>query len=88
MIKTMKDWKTDLSVDFQAGDEVDQEVYFYNLEVLPPIELAPRFTAFQVSEPQDHQDNGHARYSTFKEVDGHDFYMGTLSTRQARELLA
>ena len=92
-MKTMKDWKTDLSTDFQPGDEIDEEMYYYNLSVMPPIYIK---NGFQVSEPYDHSDNGHATYSTF--INRHEynpatntetiryFYMGNLSTRQAQEL--
>lgn len=83
-MKTMQDWKTSFEKDFNPGDEVSEEVYYHNLEVLPPIYLKP---GFQVSEPYDHEDNGHARYSTFLELKNRYFYLGIHSTRQATELI-
>lgn len=63
IIKTMKDWKQSFSDDFKAGDRVDEEIYQYFLNVLPP--LTNREKMLQVSEPYGWDEKGRSTYTTF-----------------------
>jgi hypothetical protein len=75
--RTFRGWQdSGLSFDayFQPGDRVDEETYYYFLEILPPRSM--REGAFQVGEPNDHRGpNGSARYSTFVCCGGY-YYAG------------
>lgn len=62
-IKTMKDWKYDFSNDFNPGDRVDDEIYQYFLDVLPP--LVNRRNMLQVSGAYGWDSRGGNTYTTF-----------------------
>lgn len=83
-MKTMKDWHGDFNDCVKPGEEVDEELYYYMLEQLPPI--YPKPGIFQVSEPDTHGADGLPRYATFETKGGRYYYRGSLSTKQAREL--
>jgi hypothetical protein len=84
-IKTRAGWhdsKLDLGKYLQVGDEVDEEMYDYFLEVLPPIQ-GPGL--LQISEPNDHI-NGGATYATLQRGAGNRwFYRGHCHRRQSVE---
>lgn len=86
-VKTMAEWNVN-GVDFtkyvEDYDEIDEELYNYFMDVLPPMSL--RTTqgfvdcGFQCSEPYDivydNEGNGHNTYSTFGKKNGKYYYMG------------
>jgi hypothetical protein len=88
-MKTMQHWTGSFEDCFTPGEEIDEEVYYYNLDVLPPIYLENMgFSAFQVSEPYNHTRDGFPTYSTFIKYKGRYFYLGIMTTKQAnRELI-
>lgn len=74
-MKTMQQWhdsKLNFSEFAQPGDFIDEELYWYFLEVLPPITWFRKDgivlnEIFQVGEPMDQQGkNGAFRYESFK----------------------
>jgi hypothetical protein len=77
-MKTMKQWnesKLDFSKFAQPGDEVDEEIYYYFLEVLFPAKILG--SAFLVGEPLDHNGQNNAvRYDCFYELPGGKYYYG------------
>jgi hypothetical protein len=63
-MKTMKGWnesRQDLDTYLQIGDEVDEEMMWYFLEVLPP--ACYRANLIQIGEPYSHV-GGRATFST------------------------
>ena len=76
-MKTMTDWKGSLTDYLKPWDEIDEELYYYNWEVLPPI-ILQGLGAFQVSEPINHNKYGHGVYSTFIEYKNKYYYLGIL----------
>jgi hypothetical protein len=83
-IKTMAGWGNNKFRDyFKKGDEVDEDVYNYFLNILPPFSLRGGqgyYAGFQVSEPDsDGIDvNGEMRalYSTFGAKNERYYYLG------------
>ena len=77
-MKTMNGWTESKAGDFGAyvnvGDEVDEEIFDYFLNVLPPIYWTA--SLMQCSEPNRHV-NGKPTYTTFKREGGRFFYVGS-----------
>jgi hypothetical protein len=94
-MKTLKQWEsptTPSSFDefVKPGEEIDEGMYWYFLEVLPPI--FHRNGVFQVGEPYSHTAEGLPTYGTYQtmrdldengEVVDKYFYHGNLTTKQA-----
>lgn len=74
MIKTYKDWDCDLHEYLQIGDEVDEEMYYYFLEVLPPVYDSDRLV--QIGESYSISKEGKETYSTLENINGKWIYKG------------
>ena len=84
MVKTKKGWdesKKNLTDYLNIGDEVDEKMWYYFLEVLPPIRSS---RVIQISEPYDYNDKEMFTYITLKKNDERWYYIGTLSTKDAK----
>ncbi|MBA7711695.1 hypothetical protein ES703_120661 [subsurface metagenome] len=81
-MKTFSEWgkqKGDFSTYVNPGDEIDEEMYWYFLEVLPPRIM--KNYGFLVGEPSAHNKKDEAVYDAFYESpDGKRFYYGGLKT--------
>ena len=87
-IKTLEGWresKINSITDYlNQGDQIDEELYNYFLDIMPPISLNSGngivFAGFQVSEPygdrRDINDKWRTTYSTFGCNGGHYYYLG------------
>jgi hypothetical protein len=62
-IKRFKDWEGNLDEYLQVGDLVDDDMYWYFVNVLPPASMNSYIV--QIGEPNDHID-GRATYATLK----------------------
>lgn len=71
-MKTYAGWHgsgLDLSQYLSVGDLVDEELYYYVLEVLPPATMTSK--VLQMGEPYSHDANGKPTFSTLiKRADG------------------
>jgi hypothetical protein len=88
MITTYDEWAKGKPLN--TGDQIDEEIFMYFLEVLPPIYIKndDKLFIFQCSEPDDHDPKtGCLRYSTFKndKYNGKYWYEGILTTRAVKE---
>ena len=57
-MKTLKDWKSSglmLNDFLTPGDEIDNELFDYFYNVLPPVKMHRRYV--QIGEPHDHKYN-------------------------------
>jgi len=83
----MKQWENSSNYSFtdfaKNGDEIDSEIYFYFLEVLPPI--YHKNGVFQVSEPYSHIE-GKPTYQTFQKIGSKYYYLGILTENRAEQL--
>ena len=85
MVKTKKGWnesKKNLTDYLNIGDEVDKSMWYYFLEVLPPIQNSG---ILQISEPYDYNHKGVFTYMTLKKNNEKWYYIGTLSTKDAKK---
>jgi len=76
-MKTMEQWngsKIDFSKFASPGDEIDDEIYFYFLGVLPPRKMMS--FGFLVGEPARHNENGEAMFDAFYESPSSQYYYG------------
>ena len=65
IIKTKAQWDESgqsLTEYLQVGDKVDEEMFYYFLEVLPPASYSSRVV--QIGEPYDHTREGWPTYMT------------------------
>ena len=65
-MRTMEQWnksKKDFSSFADPGDEIDEETFYYFLEVLPPARMTKY--GFLVGEPYDHDNEGKPLYAAF-----------------------
>lgn len=62
-IKRYEDWKGNLDEYLQVGDIVDEDMYWYFVNVLPPASM--NSSIVQIGEPNDHI-GGRATYATLK----------------------
>ena len=81
-MKTFKEWGK-YGGDFQnyinPKDEIDDELYWYFLEVLPPRIM--RNYGFLVGEPYTHNNSNEGVYDSFyQSLDGKQYYYGGLKT--------
>ena len=81
-MKTLEGWNKS-GVNFEKfitpNDEIDSDLYWYFLEVLPPRIM--RVYGFLVGEPYTHNNKNEAVYSSFyQSPDGKRFYYGGLKT--------
>lgn len=76
---TMDKWVDSFDKVASPGDEVDEEIYEYFLNSLPPINWRGGY--FQNSEPCSHEKNAEGRYaatySTFEQREDQYYYLGT-----------
>lgn len=75
-MKTYQDWMKsgkDLHDFLQVGDVVDEEMYFYFLEVLPPACMSSQ--CIQIGEPYSH-DEGGPLFDTLEKQNGQWVYAG------------
>ena len=81
-MKTMEQWngsKLDFSRFAQPGDEIDDEIYFYFLGVLPPRKMT-RF-GFMVGEPMSHDIEQNApTFDSFYENPSNKYFYGGAKT--------
>jgi hypothetical protein len=79
-MKTYGGWtesRKDLGVYLQVGDEVDEKMYWYFIEALPPMTLAKN--EVQIGEPVRHNEKGQPLFATLQSTDGERwFYAGAL----------
>ena len=85
-LKTLDGWrKADVNFDkyIEIGDKIDEKLYNYFLDMLPPISLKGGqgvYSGFQVSEAVtdafDNNDKPRALYDTFVIIDGDYYYLG------------
>ena len=92
-MKILKQWreaKCCLDEFLKPGDEIDSEMYWYMMEVLPPI--YHNYGIFQVSEAYDHTPEGFATYGTYQAINDLDesgevvekyFYLGNMTKAKA-----
>lgn len=79
-MKTYQEWMKshkNLSEFLQVGDVVDEEMYFYFLEVLPPACMSSR--CVQIGEPYSH-DEGGPLYDTLIKKNDQWIYAGHRNT--------
>jgi hypothetical protein len=85
-MKTYAEWQEgnhgDLGEYLQVGDEVGEDMYWYFLEVLPPITWT--LDEVQLGEPIDSDSEGHSRFSTLQRKGERWFYAGVLTTPRHR----
>lgn len=74
MIKTYANWKGSLNDYLQIGDQVDEEMYYYFLDVLPP--ACNRTNLVQMGEPYSISKKGKSTFLTLEKVDGKWIYKG------------
>ncbi|WP_168121914.1 hypothetical protein [Paenibacillus sp. HB172176] len=72
-MKTYANWRGDLDDYLQVGDEVDEEMVDYFLNILPPACWTSNLV--QTGEPHHHI-GGRATYSTFRREGSHWYYAG------------
>ena len=87
-MKTFKEWcdsNESLSDFLEPGDEVDEEMVDYFMDIMPPHRMS--FGYLQVGEPYDHilvkdgkEEEYKAIYSTFYKKNGKWFYAGHCTT--------
>ena len=81
-MKTYNGWnesKLDFGEYANPGDEIDDDIYYYFLGVLPPRKMA--HYGFLVGEPYSHNSDGAAVYDSFyQSPDGKRFYYGGRKT--------
>jgi hypothetical protein len=73
LTKTCEGWKGNLDSYLQIGDLVDDEMYDYFLEVLPPAYWSSRI--LQIGEPVSHGEWG-ATYATLRRTANGWMYAG------------
>lgn len=81
-MKTKKEWdESGLHADryMQPGDEIDEELYLYFAEVVPPYESL--ISGFMMGEPVD-EVNGEYTFMCFTHIDEVYRYMGELTEGQ------
>ena len=78
-MKTFKNWKGDLNDYLQPKDEIDNELYEYALNVLPP-QLYEN-GLLQTGEPYSQDKSGHYTYASYVEKDNKFWYLGHLTTQ-------
>ena len=87
-MKTLKEW-TDSKLNFEGyvkpGDEIDGDLYWYFMEVLPPVDIGKNF--FLLGEAISHDENGRALYSLFVECEGRFYFKGSHTRVQVRALV-
>ena len=64
------------------GDEVDREIYWYFIEVLPPACMSS--TCVQIGEPYTHID-GKPAFNTLEKINGKWTYTGIKTTPKEQE---
>jgi hypothetical protein len=87
-IKTKKGWqesKQDLSQYLQPGDIVDEDMFDYFLEVMPPTCQSDR--CLQIGEPFTHDDKGRPMFSTLEKINGQWTYTGIKVTFESEKCL-
>ena len=91
-MKKYNDWPKGTSFPgewVKPGDEIDEEMYYYFLEVLPPAVM--KGGAFAVGEAVRHDDKGEALYNCFRMIGIESptkyYYMGLMSVRELAEKL-
>lgn len=72
-LKRYTDWKGSLKDFLQIGDEVDEDIVSYFLNVLPPVSWSS--TLIQMGEPYSHV-GGRPTFATLKRDGGRWFYVG------------
>ena len=80
-MKTLEQWEysREYFENFATpGDEIDEEIYYYFLEVLPPATITRK--GFLVGEPYDHNGQGEAMFSTFYQYPGNKYVYGGIKT--------
>lgn len=73
----MKEWhesKLDLHTFLNVGDAVDDKLYWYFLEVLPP--ACWDSTCVQIGEPYSHDNMNRPMFATLEKQNGHWIYTG------------
>ena len=76
-MKTKEAWdqsRQDLGTFLTVGDIVDEEMFYYFVEVLPPATLTQ--ARVQIGEPDNHDERGYPRYQTLDKLNGQWTYTG------------
>jgi len=83
-MKTMKDWESkggDFGQYVSPKDEIDEDLYSYFMEVLPPRTM--RRYGFLCGEPASHNNAGEGVYDSFYETyEGRFFYGGCKTVKE------
>jgi len=86
-MKTEKEWhesKKNLTEYLNIGDKVDEDMIDYFIGVLPPIQSKG---LIQISEPYNYNEAGAFTYMTLKKNGENWQYIGTLSTKDAKNYM-
>lgn len=75
MLKTYKNWKGSLNSYLQIGDKVDEEMYEYFINVMPPVTFNSKMV--QMGEPYSSSREGKPTYLTLEKIDNEWIYKGT-----------
>lgn len=82
-MKNYKDWRgCDFSDFVKPGDEIDEEMYHYFMEVVPPIYF---HHGFLCGEPSTHL-MGEAVHDAFIFIDNKYRYIGELTVNEAKAI--
>ena len=89
MKKTYKGWMqsshSTFSTYVQVNDEIDEDMYYYFMEVVPPLDAGPCW--FLMGEAIDHDMNGQIRHDLFIEKDNKFYFKGPHNEAQIDEYI-
>ena len=86
-MKKYEDWPKGASLTdwVYPGDEIDEEMYYYFLEVVPPAKMI--YGCFAVGEPRRHNFNNEPVYDCFQMSGDKYSYMGPLTIKGLARIL-
>lgn len=88
-MKTLQGWNESTASDFtkyaKPGDEIDYDLYWYFLGVVPPVYMAPG--GFLMGEPVTHDRDGDGIYESFIQSGDRYWYTGPLTEKQFEAVL-
>ena len=87
-MKTYNQWNgsgKDLDQFLGVGDEVDEEMFYYFLEVLPPACISK--ACVQIGEPHSHDKNGKPTFATLLKTGKNWAFAGNIPTPKNEKCL-
>jgi len=84
-VYTRFQWMQDRSLSPREGQEVEEDIYYEMLDVLPPARM--KGGAFLVGEPYDFNEKGEYTYECFDSKKGKYYYVGKMSKREFDEMI-